>query len=376
MGDKLVFSFFAGIGFLDLGFEKSGFKVAFVSEFNEPFFKMYKYARAKLNIPEPFLGHSLQDVSFFLRGRGKKLLSEKVETARRNGSFVGFIGGPPCPDFSIGGKNLGSHGKNGKLSGVYVGIIIQQKPDFFVFENVKGLWNTGRHRNYYIQLRNRLRAAGYITVERLVNALEYGAPQDRQRLILVGVKKRIAPDSYIVEARMSRDIESKERPWKAYIKYSIDDVLSAAWPKRTPFRKNRKILVSSTTYQELCVEYWFKRNGVETHLNAKEYFRPYSVRFNTVQEGDSGRKSFKRLHRWRYSPTACYGNNEVHLHPYKNRRLSVAEALAIQSMPKGFELPSGVPLSTKFKAIGNGVPFLAAKAIAEMTRDILDNRVA
>ncbi len=43
---------------------------------------------------------------------------------------------------------------------------------------------------------------------------------------------------------------------------------------------------------------------------------------------------YKRLHRWRYSPTACYGNNEVHLHPYKPRRISVAEALAIQSLPQ------------------------------------------
>ncbi|MBE9201384.1 DNA cytosine methyltransferase [Nodularia sp. LEGE 06071] len=58
------------------------------------------------------------------------------------------------------------------------------------------------------------------------------------------------------------------------------------------------------------------------------------MRFTAIDEGDVSNKSFKRPHRWRYSPTACYGNNEVHLHPYQVRRISVAEALAIQSLPK------------------------------------------
>ena len=65
------------------------------------------------------------------------------------------------------------------------------------------------------------------------------------------------------------------------------------------------------------------------------------------------------MHRWRYSPTAAYGNNEVHIHPYKPRRISVAEALAIQSLPAIFELPETMTLSDMFKSIGNGVPFLA-----------------
>jgi len=69
----------------------------------------------------------------------------------------------------------------------------------------------------------------------------------------------------------------------------------------------------------------------------------------TVAEGDDSKKSYKRLHRWRYSPTAAYGNNEVHIHPYLPRRISVAEALAIQSLPKEFELPTNMTLSNMFK---------------------------
>jgi DNA (cytosine-5)-methyltransferase 1 len=93
----------------------------------------------------------------------------------------------------------------------------------------------------------------------------------------------------------------------------------------------------------------------------------------SVDEGDDSKKSYKRLHRWRYSPTACYGNNEVHLHPYQIRRISVAEALAIQSLPKQFYLPDNLSLTAMFKTIGNGVPYLAAKGIAKTILDFLTN---
>ncbi len=93
----------------------------------------------------------------------------------------------------------------------------------------------------------------------------------------------------------------------------------------------------------------------------------------TLEEGDANKKSYKRIHRWRYSPTAAYGNNEVHLHPYKARRLSVAECLAIQSLPKEFILPPDMSLSDSFKTIGNGVPFLLSYGIAKTIRDFLEN---
>ena len=122
---------------------------------------------------------------------------------------------------------------------------------------------------------------------------------------------------------------------------------------------------------ELTVQYWFDTNKVECHPNQIDCFKPRAglEKFKVIEEGDVSRKSYKRLHRWRYS-TAAYGNNEVHLHPYKSRRISVAEALAIQSMPKNFSLPADI-YSNKFKMIGNGVPYLLSKAIAELIREYL-----
>lgn len=93
----------------------------------------------------------------------------------------------------------------------------------------------------------------------------------------------------------------------------------------------------------------------------------------TIYEGDVSKKSYKRLHRWRYSPTVAYGNNEVHLHPYKERRLSAAEAMALQSLPKEFELPTEMTLTDKFKTIGNGVPYVLASGVAKTILDFMEN---
>jgi DNA (cytosine-5)-methyltransferase 1 len=130
-------------------------------------------------------------------------------------------------------------------------------------------------------------------------------------------------------------------------------------------------------FEELTVEYWFRKNDVENHPNASDYFKPHNgiQRMQNVQEGDVCKKSYKRLHRWRYSPTAAYGNNEVHLHPYKVRRLSAVEAMAIQSLPKEFELPVDMTLTDKFKTIGNGVPFLLSNGIASTINDFLNDYV-
>ena len=95
--------------------------------------------------------------------------------------------------------------------------------------------------------------------------------------------------------------------------------------------------------------------------------------FSVIDEGDDLKKSYKRLHRWRYSPTAAYGNNEVHLHPYKARRISAAEALAIQSLPKDFVIPENTTLTDMFKTIGNGVPYLAARGLAQTIFDFIYN---
>lgn len=361
-----IFSFFSGSGFLDLGFEKNGFDIELVNEFHSPFMEAYKYSREKMGLRKPSYGYFNIDINDFLTTRSDELKAD-IEDARKNDSWVGFIGGPPCPDFSVAGKNRGRDGDNGKLSLSYVQLIINMAPDFFLFENVKGLWRTARHREFYEELKRKLHHAGYSTTERLTNALEYGAPQDRDRILLFGVKKELLGDSRKGNALLNFD-------WQKYQTYSLSDIRSFPWPDTEPFHADLPTECPEGLPRDLTVEYWFEKNDVEHHPNATDFFTPRNglTRMQEVDEGDDSKKSYKRLHRWRYSPTVAYGNNEVHLHPYKIRRLSAAEALALQTLPKEFVLPADMTLTNKFKTIGNGVPFLLSSGIAKTIRDYLN----
>lgn len=364
-----LFSFFSGLGFLDLGLEMSGFEIVRVNEKHPPFLDAYKYSRNAMNIPEPRFGYHEEDVAVLLDDSAQgNMLAGQIASLRSEGRCVGFVGGPPCPDFSVGGKNKGRHGLHGQLSQTYVELLCSQLPDFFVFENVKGLWQTKPHRAYYEELKKQLHRAGYVTTERLINAIEYGAPQDRPRIILIGFKQEFLEKNRIALGMYDKKnctVKDDSFPWLRFAVYPGETGFLWPWPKHTPFVEDCPIPIPAEVPEELTVEFWFRKNDVDHHPNARHCFRPRAgiARFMAVSEGDDSRKSFKRLHRWRYSPTACYGNNEVHLHPYKARRLSAAEALAIQTLPKDFELPPDMTLSNMFKGIGNGVPLVAAQRI-------------
>ena len=361
-----IFSFFSGTGFLDLGFEMNGFDIEFVNEFHPAFMNAYKYSREQMKLRKPKYGYFNGDINDFLSER-KEELNEWMKDARTNGSLVGFIGGPPCPDFSIAGKQKGKDGENGKLSLSYINLIISMRPDFFLFENVKGLWRTKRHREFFDELKKKLNDAGYITTERLTNALEYGAPQDRDRILMFGIHKDVLASRFPGKA-------IKDFPWGKYQTHKLEEIKEMPWPKTDPYEEGSETECPDGIPENMTVEYWFRKNDVEHHPNTNDYFTPKAgkAKMEIIAEGDDSKKSYKRLHRWRYSPTVAYGNNEVHLHPYKTRRLSAAEALSLQTLPKEFVLPPEMTLTDKFKTIGNGVPFILSSGIAKTIHDFLE----
>ena len=366
-----IYSFFSGAGFLDLGFEQAGYNIRLVNEFSNAFLSVYRYARDKMGYQKPHLGYFNCDINDFFKGIKKRELTDNVMLDKKN-SLVGFIGGPPCPDFSVAGKNKGIDGDNGRLTNSYKKIIIQQKPDFFLFENVKGLWATKKHRDEYEKIKKSFIRKGYLLAEKLVNSLEYGVPQERERIILIGIHRDICRyDQKEMKQRISNSFR-----WGNKEEYSIDTVKRITWPEQDAFIENGARECPTGIIEELTIEHWFLKNDVYNHINSIDYFKPRQgkAKIETINEGDVGRKSYKRLHRWRYSPTVAYGNNEVHLHPYKARRISVAEALALQSLPAEYIVNPELSLTDKFKTIGNGVPFLMSKGIAEQLRIfLLDN---
>ena len=207
----------------------------------------------------------------------------------------------------------------------------------------------------------------------LLRNREASGLQERERVILFGIKYELISS----DRAQARSILLRNFSWGNNAQLTLDAIANCDWPTVAAFIEDSKTNIPQNVIKELTVEHWFVQNDVYNHPNSRNYFAPHSqTRFNTILEGDVSRKSFKRLHRWRYSPTAAYGNNEVHLHPYKKRRISVAEALAIQSLPKEYELPQSMTKSEMFKTIGNGVPYLLSKGIAKGIKSFLDNNIA
>ena len=259
-----IFSFFSGSGFLDLGFEKNGFQIELVNEYFPPFMEAYKYSRKKMGMRSPQYGYFNIDINEFLLERYQEI-NEYLEVARADGSLVGFIGGPPCPDFSIAGKNKGRNGENGKLSLSYVTLITKLKPDFFLFENVKGLWQTAKHREFFEELKKKLFKAGYSTTERLTNALEYGAPQDRDRILLFGVKKEL-----LGSHRKGNTLLGFS--WEKHQTHTLDELQKIAWPTTAAFVADVPTICPAGVPEDMTVEHWFRKNDVENHPNAGDYF--------------------------------------------------------------------------------------------------------
>ncbi len=349
-----IFSFFSGAGFLDLGFEDEGFETVFANEISPAFARAYEHSRKVRDLPPLKYGVFVDSIEAMELPYNLQHLKKNVRKSRSLGALVGFIGGPPCPDFSIAGKNQGSEGENGKLSKTYVDLITKVKPDFFLFENVKGLYRTKKHREFFESIKLLLESSGYALEEKLINSLEYGAPQDRERIILLGIRKAGLEDFL------------GDQDWTVETCFDVEQIKKMNWPDLSPIGRTPQ--KPKNIDESLTIQFWFDRNVVESHPNQKHAFTPRAglVRFESVFEGDVSKKSYKRLHRFRYSPTAAYGNNEVHIHPYLPRRISAAEALAIQSLPANYEFPQDMTLTAMFKAIGNGVPYLAARGIARM----------
>lgn len=354
-----VLSFFTGGGFLDLGFEQAGFKIVWTNESNPVFADMYEYGMTAWR--RSFLAGAQMARISDRRSIVELPSCEIVKAAFPDGKppLFGAIGGPPCPDFAIGGKNRGREGDKGKLSKTYVDRICEIKPDFFVFENVLGLLRTEKHREFLAELENQLEDSGYSLDLRTLNSLELGVPQDRQRVIIIGIKHDIS------ETCLSRQLCANERewfPWPECAKYRCAKKLFN-WPTIVP--KGKTPEKPEGIPDELMIFHVLNGdNPPDKQPNGLEKFQPYSDKFAIICEGDTKRKSFKRLHRYRYSPTACYGHNEVHLHPWENRRLTVRESMRLQGIPDTYILPPEMPLTPKFAMIGNGVPVPVAWHIA------------
>ena len=359
-----ILSFYSGGGFMDMGFEKAGFQIVWTNEVDEVFAKLHA---AGITSWRKARGNGIKAEIFNTKSIIEVCSNEIISEAFPNGKpeDFGIIGGPPCQDFSIQGNMDGFEGERGKLTIIYFDRILELKPTFFVMENVTGLTKSKLTKKHLEYLLKRMKEAYYID-QTTLNALDFGVAQHRERVFFVGIRK-----DKIKEKDFATKSDNKWFNWPENKKYKGAEA-KYQWPKVNPFGKS--LIRQEELPIELCVESCLVPSSeIHKTANANEYFHLYITkeRLAKIQEGETNRPSFKRLHRFKYSPTACYGNNEVHLHPYLHRRLSVREALRIQGVPDSYILPTDLPLSKKFKMIGNGVPVPLANAVASALHDFI-----
>ena len=319
-----VLSLFCGAGGLDSGFVDVGFRPVRAYDHNAAAVSTYNR-----NIPGKIA--RIADLSDPSERAVNSILDDLPEAPR------GVIGGPPCQGFSYGNTRAKPDDPRNLLVHSYAEIIeraCRRFPiEFFVFENVAGL-KSSRHADRLARLTGRLDEIGFKVVQGRLDAKSFGAPQKRNRLFLVGFSHRLHPGKEFVFPSPSM---RKERvvagaiaglPDPAYFRRGMK-------PEEIPFHPN----------------HWTSP--------------PNSSRFATGEFGGCG-QSFRRLEWDKPSWTVAYGNREIHVHPDGRRRLSILEAMLLQTFARPWVFEGN--FSEQVQQVSNAVPPCVARAVARAIR--------
>lgn len=325
-----ILSLFCGAGGFDLGFEGAGFNVDLALDVRRDSIASYN-----LNRPGAACG-VVQDV----RQATPELLDGLASRTLRP---VGVIGGPPCQSFSRATSNSDTDPRH-DLPLHFVRLVRElnrRHPVHFVaFENVPGLLRLS-HAGRFATIVDAFGHAGFRVFRALLNARDFGVPQDRPRLILVGLNRELFPST-----DWAAPTSQGEAP--RTVREAIGDL-----PEPTLWQRGMLAAEIAHHPNHWCMV-------------------PKSRSFTTegaLIPGFARGRSFRTLAWDKPSPTVAYGNREVHIHPSCTRRLSVHEAMRLQGFPDRYVLNG--TLSSQITQVSEAVPPPLAQAIAESIAVVL-----
>ncbi|WP_336987606.1 DNA cytosine methyltransferase [Altererythrobacter aquiaggeris] len=334
---------FSGAGGFSIGMERAGWRPLASADNNKYVAKTHASNHPQM----PFVMGDLADPD--VRSR---------VIACADGEDIGLVvGGPPCQGFSIFGKRRFVNTKGyepssddrNKLVYAFIDTVRQINPRWFVMENVQGLANLDKGL-FLERVLEKFRSIGFDTVEaKLLNAADYGVPQLRKRLIIIGnrtghiipwPKKKFFPEP--------KDWQDKYRGVGEVLSDLAHDRSQEVQSCHVPM-KHKPLLVERYKYipegGKLDVE------ALPEHL--KSGYRTKEVRnYSHV---------FKRLHRDRPAMTMVPGHNAFPIHPWLNRALTVREAARIQTFPDDITFEG--PRQEQCIQVGNAFPPLLAEII-------------
>lgn len=365
-GEKMVktISLFSGGGGLDIGFKKNGFDIIFA------------------------IDNDRQAVESYRSNVGKEIVCEditKIDIEKLPPADV-VIGGPPCQSFSLVGKRKTTD-ERAKLVWKYMDIIAAIKPKFFVFENVIGLKSAKTEIGTKVidDLKTSFEGLGYSVEIATLNAADYGVPQRRKRVILVG--NRIGIKFSFPEATHNENGEYGLEPWVS-VEEAIGDLGKATENgisiyDTIPQNKYQKEMRENICSDKLENHFYPKMSELDKQIIS--YVKPGGNYMDVPDSVPSNRiKTFKKTG----GRTTCYGrllpekpaytinthfnrpNVGCNIHYSENRLITVREAMRLQSFPDDYVIHS----TTKrgyHTVVGNAVPPILSRSLAKKIKKYL-----
>lgn len=319
-----IVSFFAGAGGLDLGFQNAGFNVIWANEYDKEIWETYEK-----NHP-----HTILD-----RRSIVNIPADEVPECD------GIIGGPPCQSWSEAGAMKGIEDKRGQLFYDFIRILEAKQPKFFLAENVSGML-LDRHSNALENIKELFRNAGigYELSFEMVNACDYNVPQDRKRVIFVGIRKDLN-FTYQFQKPNFKKLTLQDAIW---------DLKDSVLPAKTNNKTNgNDCIVPNHEYMT---------GGFSTIFMSRNRVRSWDEQSFTIQAGGRHAPIHPQAPKMKFieQNIRVFVPGKEHLY----RRLSVRECARVQTFPDDFIFHYD-NISAGYKMIGNAVPVNLGQFLAE-----------
>lgn len=343
MRNKII-DLFCGCGGLSKGFEMAGFEPKIAIDMWSDAVRTYNHNRDnKVAVCEDV--HNWDD--------------KFLEEINNDGDIVGIIGGPPCQGYSTVGTRDVNDPRN-HLYKEYCRIVEKIRPDFFVIENVKGL-TTLSGGVFKDDIINRFSNLGYSVKYQILNAADYGVPQNRQRVFFVGMKNKVFKFPKPLEYKITTEEAIGDLPELK----GGEKVESYNQNPTTVYEQQMRgastVLLNhegtNHTQQTIDIISLIKDGGKIKDL-PEEYWK--IRKYN---------KAFERMNSKAQSNTVDTGHRN-YFHYSQNRIPSVRENARLQSFPDNFEILGSK--TSQYKQVGNAVPPLLAFAVAKAIKEALE----
>ena len=382
-----VVSLFSGCGGLDLGFINAGYEVIWANDFFPDAVETYRK-----NIGDHIV---LGDIT--------KISSNKIPD-----DFDILLGGFPCQGFSVANKKRSMNDDRNFLYKEMLRIIKDKKPSFFLAENVKGLLSM--HRGEVIKMiKKDFENLGYKVDYKLVNSADYGVPQQRERVLIMGNRlgiENIFPEtthgknknkhvSVRSVARYLADLRISYNPQKIgdktiYNHIARTNVHDKFWGRKhavnqfdiCDYLKDWRDRARMTTKKvddhfgyKYTAGHWFRKDNNSGSIPNPEDWKElkkllgfdnrYDKHVTELELKDIKFEQSLRINNWD-KPSDTITATGPEIHPNKKRRMSVRECAIIQTFPDDFVFIGS--LGNMYKQIGNAVPVLLAEHDAKTIR--------